>query len=124
MSNYTCIFYAFIYESYLHQSVKIDVKSLEFANRSVRNRPLPIPFYVPDSGKKLSPLDYQTYNLRTNLKDEKPAVYPLVVKYYKVGTPEEWLQFVDTIAQVIKGQDIQDGEAAYPLVKSLLKGML
>eukprot|EP00957_Ditylum_brightwellii_P082665 6285579-Ditylum_brightwellii.AAC.1 len=26
------------------------------------------------------------------------------------------------IAQVIKGQDIQDGDAAYLLVKSLLKG--
>eukprot|EP00957_Ditylum_brightwellii_P136857 10436076-Ditylum_brightwellii.AAC.1 len=45
-----------------------------------------------------------------------------MVKYYKVGTPEEWLEFVNVITQVIKGQDIQDGEAAYSLVKSLLKG--
>eukprot|EP00957_Ditylum_brightwellii_P160380 12209470-Ditylum_brightwellii.AAC.1 len=29
---------------------------------------------------------------------------------------------MDAIAQVIKGQDIQDGDAAYSLVKSLLKG--
>eukprot|EP00957_Ditylum_brightwellii_P069032 5240375-Ditylum_brightwellii.AAC.1 len=49
------------------------------------------PFYVPDNEKKLSPLDYQTYKLRTNPKDEKSAVYNLVVKYYKVGTPEKWL---------------------------------
>eukprot|EP00957_Ditylum_brightwellii_P199415 15200018-Ditylum_brightwellii.AAC.1 len=48
-------------------------------------------------------------------------VYSLVVKYYKVGIPEEWLQFMDAIAQVIKGQDIQDGDAAHSLVKSLLK---
>eukprot|EP00957_Ditylum_brightwellii_P145456 11075843-Ditylum_brightwellii.AAC.1 len=29
---------------------------------------------------------------------------------------------MDAIAQVIKGQDIQGGDAAYSLVKSLLKG--
>eukprot|EP00957_Ditylum_brightwellii_P163759 12467178-Ditylum_brightwellii.AAC.1 len=29
---------------------------------------------------------------------------------------------MEAITQVIKGQDIQDGDAAYSLVKSLLKG--
>eukprot|EP00957_Ditylum_brightwellii_P013284 1002373-Ditylum_brightwellii.AAC.1 len=29
---------------------------------------------------------------------------------------------MEAIMQVIKGQDIQDGDAAYSLVKSLLKG--
>eukprot|EP00957_Ditylum_brightwellii_P033444 2534068-Ditylum_brightwellii.AAC.1 len=29
---------------------------------------------------------------------------------------------MDAITQVIKGQDIQDGDAVYSLVKSLLKG--
>eukprot|EP00957_Ditylum_brightwellii_P136727 10426532-Ditylum_brightwellii.AAC.1 len=57
------------------------------------------------SNKKLSPLGCQTYKLRTNLKEKKLAVYSLAFKYYKV----------------IKGQDIQDGKAAYSLVKSLLK---
>eukprot|EP00957_Ditylum_brightwellii_P014375 1081895-Ditylum_brightwellii.AAC.1 len=68
-----------------------------------------------DSEKKLSPLVYQTYKLWTNPKDKQLAVYNLVVKYYKVGTPDEWLQFMETITQVIKGQDIQDGDAAYSL---------
>eukprot|EP00957_Ditylum_brightwellii_P053911 4084356-Ditylum_brightwellii.AAC.1 len=61
---------------------------------------------MPDNKKKLSPLDYQTYKLGINLKGKKLAVYNLVVKYHKVGTPEEWLQFMDAIMQVIKGQDI------------------
>eukprot|EP00957_Ditylum_brightwellii_P150164 11435091-Ditylum_brightwellii.AAC.2 len=43
------------------------------------------------------------------------------VKYYKGRTPEEWLQFMEAIAQVIKGNDTQDRDAAYLLVKSLLK---
>eukprot|EP00957_Ditylum_brightwellii_P082903 6303232-Ditylum_brightwellii.AAC.1 len=71
--------------------MKIDNKSLEFVNQNIRNKPLPIPFYMLDSEKKLSPSDCQTYKLRTNPKEEKSAVYNLVVKYYKVGTPEEWL---------------------------------
>eukprot|EP00957_Ditylum_brightwellii_P067340 5110952-Ditylum_brightwellii.AAC.1 len=68
--------------------MKIDHKSLKFANRNQGNKPLPILFYVPDNKKKLSPSDYQTYKLRTNPKDEQSVVYNLVVKYYKVGTPE------------------------------------
>eukprot|EP00957_Ditylum_brightwellii_P032674 2476997-Ditylum_brightwellii.AAC.1 len=71
--------------------MKIDRKSLEFANRNQGNKPPHILFYVPDNKKKLSLSDYQMYKLRTNPKDEKSAVYNLVVKYYKVGTPEEWL---------------------------------
>eukprot|EP00957_Ditylum_brightwellii_P022270 1680936-Ditylum_brightwellii.AAC.1 len=95
--------------------MKISKKSLKFANRNQRSKPQPIPFYVKDNSKKLSPSDYQTYKLCTNSKDEKSAVYNLVVPYYEVGTPEEWLQFVDAITQAIKGQDIQDGDAAYLL---------
>eukprot|EP00957_Ditylum_brightwellii_P031342 2375734-Ditylum_brightwellii.AAC.1 len=71
--------------------MKIEHKSIESANQNVGNKPPPIPFYVPDNKKKSSPLDYQTYKLQTNPKDEKSTVYNLVVKYYKVGTPEEWL---------------------------------
>eukprot|EP00957_Ditylum_brightwellii_P082971 6308246-Ditylum_brightwellii.AAC.1 len=71
--------------------MKIDHKSLKFANQNVRNKPPPIPFYMPGNKKKLSFLDYQTYKLRTNPKVKKSAVYNLVVKYYEVGTPEEWL---------------------------------
>eukprot|EP00957_Ditylum_brightwellii_P118999 9075944-Ditylum_brightwellii.AAC.1 len=59
--------------------MKISNKSLEFANHNQGNKPLSIPFYVPDNNKKLSSLGYQTYKLCTNLKDEKSAVYNLVV---------------------------------------------
>eukprot|EP00957_Ditylum_brightwellii_P088651 6752010-Ditylum_brightwellii.AAC.1 len=63
--------------------------------------------YAPEKKEKVSPSDYQVYKLWTNLKDKKLAMYLLTVKYYKV----------------IKGQDIQDSEATYTLVKSLLRGM-
>eukprot|EP00957_Ditylum_brightwellii_P091607 6975105-Ditylum_brightwellii.AAC.1 len=52
---------------------EIDNKSLEFANQNIGNKHPPIPFYMSDSEKKLSPSDYQTYKLRTNPKDKKLA---------------------------------------------------
>eukprot|EP00957_Ditylum_brightwellii_P131846 10053948-Ditylum_brightwellii.AAC.1 len=102
--------------------MKINNKSLDFTNQNIRNKPLSIPFYMQDSEKKESPSDYQTYKLLINPKNKKLAVYILLVKYYNVGTPEEWLQFMEAIMQAIKGQDIQDKDAVYLLVKSLLKG--
>eukprot|EP00957_Ditylum_brightwellii_P121853 9292427-Ditylum_brightwellii.AAC.1 len=87
--------------------MKIDIRSLKFVNCLARNRASPILFYVPEKKEMLNPLDYQL----------------LTVKYYKVGTPVEWLQFIDAISQVIKWQDIQDSKATYTLVRSLLKGV-
>eukprot|EP00957_Ditylum_brightwellii_P013147 993083-Ditylum_brightwellii.AAC.1 len=71
--------------------MKITTRSLEFANYSIRYRPLSILFYVLQKKEKLSPSDYQVYKLQTNPKDKKMAVYSLMVKYYNVGTTEEWL---------------------------------
>eukprot|EP00957_Ditylum_brightwellii_P068297 5185116-Ditylum_brightwellii.AAC.1 len=92
--------------------MKINNKNLQFANQNIGNKHLPIPFYVLDS----------IYKLRINSKEKKLVVYSLVVKYYEVGTPEKWLRLMEAMAQVIKGQDIQDGDVVYLLVKSLLKG--
>eukprot|EP00957_Ditylum_brightwellii_P043767 3319151-Ditylum_brightwellii.AAC.1 len=69
--------------------MKINNKSLKSATQNLGNKPLISPFYLPDSEKKLTPLEYQTYKLRTNPNYEKLMVYYLVVNYYKVGTPEE-----------------------------------
>eukprot|EP00957_Ditylum_brightwellii_P103570 7891424-Ditylum_brightwellii.AAC.1 len=101
--------------------MKIDARSFRFVNHSARNRAPLILFYMPEKKKKLKPLDCQVYKLQKNSKDKKLAVYSLMLKYYEVGTPEEWLQFINAISQVIKWQDIQDSEAFYSLVKSLLR---
>eukprot|EP00957_Ditylum_brightwellii_P169640 12912039-Ditylum_brightwellii.AAC.1 len=101
--------------------MKIDPRSIQFANHSVGNRPPPILFYVLEKKEKLSPSNYHVYKLQTNPKDKKLVVCFLVVKYYTVGAPEEWLQFINAISQVIKCQGITDLEAANILVKSLLQ---
>eukprot|EP00957_Ditylum_brightwellii_P083289 6332810-Ditylum_brightwellii.AAC.1 len=102
--------------------IKIDLRSLKVTNHTSRNRPLHIPFYVLKKKEKVSPSDYQVYKLCTNPKDKKSVVFSLMVGIYKVGTPEEWLQFIDVISQVIKGQCITDLDVAYTLVKGLLCG--
>eukprot|EP00957_Ditylum_brightwellii_P097624 7434593-Ditylum_brightwellii.AAC.1 len=101
--------------------MKINARSLKFANFLAGNRAPPILFYMPEKKKKLSPLDYQVYKLWNNPKDKKLDVYSLMVKYYNVGTFEAWLQFIDAISQVIRVQDIHDSKAAYTLVKSPLR---
>eukprot|EP00957_Ditylum_brightwellii_P202298 15329535-Ditylum_brightwellii.AAC.1 len=103
--------------------MKIEPRSLEFVNCLSGSRPPPILIYLPEKKEKLSPLDYQVYKPWANPKDENLAMQLLAVKYYKVGTPREWLQFIDAIFQVIKGQDVQDSKATYTLVKSLLRGI-
>eukprot|EP00957_Ditylum_brightwellii_P084217 6403706-Ditylum_brightwellii.AAC.1 len=80
--------------------MKIGARSLEFVNYLAGNRALPIMFYVTEKKEKLIPLDYQ---------------------FYEVGTPEEWLQIIDAISQVVKGQDNQDSKADFILVKNLLR---
>eukprot|EP00957_Ditylum_brightwellii_P000267 20756-Ditylum_brightwellii.AAC.1 len=82
--------------------MKINLRNLEAANHMSGNRPLSISFY--DAGKKAksSHLDYHVYKLCTNPKDEKSMVYSLMVGLYEVGTPEAWLQFMETMIQVIK----------------------
>eukprot|EP00957_Ditylum_brightwellii_P057645 4370964-Ditylum_brightwellii.AAC.1 len=49
-------------------------------------------------------------------------MYLLIVGIYEVGMLGQWLQFMDTIVQAIKGQGITDLDAACMLVKSLLHG--
>eukprot|EP00957_Ditylum_brightwellii_P147327 11218411-Ditylum_brightwellii.AAC.1 len=79
--------------------MKINARSFKFVNHSARNRAPSIPFYMPKKKEKLSPLDYKVCKLQANPKDKKLPVYLLTVKYYEVGTPKEWLQFINAISQ-------------------------
>eukprot|EP00957_Ditylum_brightwellii_P175261 13342557-Ditylum_brightwellii.AAC.2 len=88
--------------------MKINARSLKFVNHLAGNRAPPILFYVPRKKEKLSHLDYQVYKLWSNPKDKKLDVYSLTVKYYKVGTPKEWLQFINAISQsLLRGDALQ-----------------
>eukprot|EP00957_Ditylum_brightwellii_P006057 458885-Ditylum_brightwellii.AAC.1 len=49
-------------------------------------------------------------------------IYLLMVGIYEVGIPNEWLQFLEAINQVIMGQGITYCDVIYMLVKSLLHG--
>eukprot|EP00957_Ditylum_brightwellii_P126077 9611238-Ditylum_brightwellii.AAC.1 len=83
--------------------MKINLRSFEATDHMLGNRMVHISFYIMEKKTKLNPLDYQVYKLHTNQKDEKYAMYLLTVGIYEAGILEEWLQFLDTIKQVIKG---------------------
>eukprot|EP00957_Ditylum_brightwellii_P151820 11560705-Ditylum_brightwellii.AAC.2 len=101
--------------------MKIDLRILKFANHSVRNRPLSILFYIPEKREKLSPFDYQVYKL-TNPKDKKLAVYSLTFTYYKVRTPEEWLQFIKGDAlQAFQKEEVVHKEGDGPVITTCLE---
>eukprot|EP00957_Ditylum_brightwellii_P182177 13879660-Ditylum_brightwellii.AAC.1 len=102
--------------------MKIDLRSLEPVSHTSCNGATCILFCVTEKKIKLRPSGYYVYKLCTNLKDDKATMYLLMVGIYKVGIPEEWLKFMDAIAQVIKGQDIMDLDVVYTLMKSLLYG--
>eukprot|EP00957_Ditylum_brightwellii_P090218 6871436-Ditylum_brightwellii.AAC.1 len=72
--------------------MKINTKCLEIMNYSVRNKSLPIPFYV---------LDTEPFGLPYLQAEDQPKGQE--VSGVKLG------------GKVIKGQDIQDGDGAYSL---------
>eukprot|EP00957_Ditylum_brightwellii_P061178 4642240-Ditylum_brightwellii.AAC.1 len=58
--------------------MKIDHKSLDFANCNFGNKPPSIPFYMLDNKKKLSPLDYQGHPAKVDFLDvptQKDLIY-------------------------------------------------
>eukprot|EP00957_Ditylum_brightwellii_P047369 3598124-Ditylum_brightwellii.AAC.1 len=55
--------------------MKTDLRSLKTANHTVRNRPLPIPFYVSEKKEKLSPSNYKVCMSCINPKDKQMLAY-------------------------------------------------
>eukprot|EP00957_Ditylum_brightwellii_P110067 8395521-Ditylum_brightwellii.AAC.1 len=100
--------------------MNIDLRRLEMTNCVLANKLTPILFYVKKKKTKLSPSDNQAYKLCTNSKDDKSAVYLLMIGIYNAGALKEWLQFMDAIKHTIKGKCVMDLDTTYMLVKSLL----
>eukprot|EP00957_Ditylum_brightwellii_P028283 2136698-Ditylum_brightwellii.AAC.1 len=86
--------------------MKINLRSLDAAKHMLCIRLPSTLFFVAEKKAKLIPSVFQVYKLCINSKDKKHTVYLLIVRIYKVGAPKEWLQFMDTIKRVIKGQGI------------------
>ena len=70
-----------------------------------------------EAGKYAEKIKY-----RTNPADTTSTTYDIPMAYFKEGTPEEWLIFMDRLGCCITGQNATSGAAKFALTRRLLDG--
>eukprot|EP00957_Ditylum_brightwellii_P148069 11273540-Ditylum_brightwellii.AAC.3 len=65
--------------------------------------------------------DHQIHTLCTQPEEENSPVYSLTIEFFELVSPKELLVFKNQVKQVLKGQNIKDMDAAYTLVRDLLR---
>jgi hypothetical protein len=66
--------------------------------------------------------EYLTLKLRANPADAHSATREILVAYFKEGTPEQWLDFLTKVREVLEGQGLTTGPQKYTMMRTLLKG--
>ena len=61
-------------------------------------------------------------DLRANPADPTSETYGISVRFFKDGTPAEWLVFLKTFTKVIVGQNLTTGPSKYAMARQLLQG--
>lgn len=65
---------------------------------------------------------YLTFKLRSNPTVDESPTYEHSVRFFKQGTPEQWLLFNRDLGQVITGLNITTGPPMYAMARRLLQG--
>ena len=65
---------------------------------------------------------YTTLKLRSNPAEENSPIYEIQVPYFKSGTCEQYLEFMDKIQAVIIGQNLTTGPQRVAFMRTVLKG--
>jgi hypothetical protein len=60
---------------------------------------------TPDPAKG----EYLTLKLRANPANAHSATREIMVAYFKEGTPEQWLNFLTKVREVLEGQGLTTG---------------
>ena len=72
--------------------------------------------------KMLNKDDCLTFKLRSVPTDETSTTYELTVDYFKTGTAEELLLFLQNVRKIFSGQNVTNGPNRYAIVRRLLQG--
>ena len=72
--------------------------------------------------KELKKDDYMSYKLRVHPNDDNSPTYDLTVPFFRGGTPEELLMFIDRLSKVIQGQNLTNAPPRYALARRCLLG--
>jgi hypothetical protein len=67
--------------------------------------------------------EYLTLKLRANPADAHSATRKILVAYFKEGPPEQWLDFLTKVREVLEGQGLSTGPQKYTMMHTLLKEM-
>ena len=65
---------------------------------------------------------YTTLKLHSNPAEENSLIHETQVPYYKSGTCEQLLEFMDKVQAVIVGQNLTTGPQTVTFIQAVLKG--
>ena len=81
----------------------------------------PIPL-IKEEEKAYAKGSYTTLKLRSNPAEENSPIYEIQVPYFKSGTCEQYLEFMDKVQAVIIGQNLTTGPQRVAFMRTVLKG--
>lgn len=100
--------------------MKIDLASLSTSNGMKALVIPPIPLARP-AEEKLKLTETCKFKLYSNPADKDSLTYEVVVKNFKSGTPEEFIQTVIALEKIFKGQDITTGPEQYAMCRKVFQ---
>lgn len=98
--------------------MKIDLTSLAAGsgNRQMVIPPIPLARSIEEKPKLT---DTCRFKLWSNPRDKESLTYEVVVKFFKSGTPEEFIQTVIALERIFKGQDLTTGPDQYSMCRKV-----
>ena len=81
----------------------------------------PIPL-IKEEEKVYVKGSYTTLKLCSNPAEENSLIYEIQVPYFKSGTCDQFLEFVDKVQAVIVGQNLTKGSQRVAFMRMVLKG--
>lgn len=100
--------------------MKVAFKKDETMNTK-RYVPPAIPLVGPESVEPMKN-ECLTMKLRSDPTDSSSQTYELTVKFFRTGSPEEWLVFCRDLKRVLAGQNITTGPPKYTMARRLIFG--
>ena len=81
----------------------------------------PIPFEKPEP-KTLEKGQYQSFKCKNDPNKADSMTYQVDIPIFSSGTPEEWIEFKTNLNDVFRGQNLQEGQSRFNVVRRLLRG--
>ena len=100
--------------------MKVDLASVSssLGSRSIVIPPIPL---ARPTEEKTKLTETCKFKLWSNPGERDSLTYEVVVKFFKSGTPEEFIQTVIALERIFKGQDITTGPEQYAMCRKVFQ---